>query len=254
MGFNETKLSNWPYDCSNTHEAQQLATGKGITVAILDHLFVKTDYSLKNRTIKPKSMLGNDDSPFTSVENLGHGTWMARILVKVAPGIKIIPIKICGDGHYGDADLYINGIKYAISNGADIISLSQEGIPKDRIEDFDQAVGEAIRKNVAIVFINYNGQNPNVIIPQPIEFANKYSREGSVFVVGTNYFDRDSFPYTWGVSYTAPFVSGIIALIKELNPDMPPVQIKKILMQSNRNLLIEYPLVDAHQAVQHSKN
>lgn len=253
MGLKPMGNGEWACQVLNVIEAQKIATGKDITVAILDHMFEKEDKSLQNRLIKPGSVL--EGAPvFDPKTGPGHGTWMAQVLVRVAPDVKIMPVRICGNGSYGDADLYIKGIQYAVKNGADIISLSHQAIHPERQADLDSVIEQASRKGVTIVYINYRGQRGDVIVPCPIEFANKHNKNRHVFVVGTNFISESSFPYTWGVSQTAPIVAGVTAMLKELNPELTPIEIKKILLESNNIISSGYPMLDAFKALEGLQN
>jgi hypothetical protein len=248
LGLEPMNDGQWAYQVLNVTEAQKIATGKGVIVAILDHMFDKDDESLQHRLVSPASVL--QDAPvFEPKARAGHGTWMARVLVKVAPDVKIMPVRICGKGIYGDAELYIKGIEYAIENGADIISLSHQAIPGEKQQDLDRAIEKATEKGVTFVYINYQGKRKDVIVTSPIEFANRYNRNNNIFVIGTNFINESSFPNTWGVSQTAPMVAGVIAMLKELNPELTPFEIKKILFESYNTISSGYPILDALKAV-----
>ncbi len=242
----------WVRKALNLSKAQKIATGKDVTVAILDHMFEPEDWSLKGRVVKPGSVL--EGAPvFDPETGLGHGTWMAQELVRVAPDVKVMPVRFCGRGRYGEADLYIKGIEYAAENGADIISISHQPLPSDRQDDLDRAIEEASKKGVTLVYIHYQGSRKDVVVTKPIEFAPYYKGSEYVYVIGTNFIDESKFPMTWGVSSTAPMVSGVIAMMKELNPKLTPQEIREILVKSGRDLESGYKVLDALKALQNSK-
>ncbi len=248
LGLPPMKSGEWSYKTLNVSAAQQLATGKGVTVAILDHMFVKEDPALKGRTVKPGSVV-EGEPVFTAKP--GHGIWMARDLIRVAPDVKIMPVRTCCRDEY--TGLYIKGIEYAVENGADIISLSHRAVPKNKQEELDMAIEKASQKGVTFVYIHYYSDRDDVVRPGPIEFARGDKGE-YVYVVGTNFIDESSFPFTWGLSGTAPIVSGVIAMMKEINPELTPREIKKILLKSNNKTPDGYPLLDAFKAVKNTKN
>ena len=242
----------WARKALNLSRAQKTATGKGVIVAILDHMFEPEDWSLKGRVVKPGSIL--EGAPvFDPETGLGHGTWMAQELVRIAPDVKVMPVRFCGRGRYGEADLYIKGIEYAAENGADIISISHQPLPPDRQDDLDRAIEEASKKGVTLVYIHYQGKRNDVVVAKPIEFAPYYNGKEYVYVIGTNFIDESKFPMTWGVSSTAPMVSGVIAMMKELNPRLTPQEIREILVISGRELESGYRVLDAVKALQNSK-
>jgi len=253
LGLEPMNDGQWAYQVLNVTEAQKIATGKGVIVAILDHMFDKEDESFQDRLVRPTSVL--QDAPiFDPKTRAGHGTWMARLLIKVAPDVKIMPVRICGNGIYGDAELYIKGIEYAIENGADIVSLSHQAIPREKQQDLDRAIKKATEKGVTFVYIHYQGKRKDVIVTSPIEFANRYNKNNKIFVIGTNFINESSFPYTWGISQTAPMVAGVIAMLKELNPELTPFEIKKILFESYNTISSGYPILDALKAVKKTES
>lgn len=234
----------WCLQALEAEKARQKATGKKTVVAILDHSFNKNHPVLKDRYVAAASMI--EGVPALS-EHSDHGTYMAEDVLLMAPDALILPVVVAGNGQWGQAGPMILGIRHAVENGADVISCSQGAIqgPQDAL---DEAIQEATRKGVTFVFINYGGNRQEVIIPSPIEFARYRTRKDHVYLIGTNFIDNDS-PITWGVSHTAPIVSGVIALMREVNPHLVPAQIKQILLQSTKDTPDGVPLLDAHQAL-----
>ena len=235
----------WCFNTLNIEEAQKKATGKGVTVAILDHTFNKNHEALKNRIVSPISFI--EGEPALS-ERSDHGTEMAMRLVTVAPDVKIMPIVMSGEGHWGETELFITGINYAVENGADIISCSQTAIKGDQ-KSLDEAIENASSKGVTFVYINYAGAKEEVVTPEAIEF--EWLQEGNdlVYVIGTN-FQRKETPITWGRSPTAPIVSGVIAMLKEVKPDLQPGEINKILLESTKKSYDGIPILDSNKALQ----
>lgn len=237
LGLDFLGDGEWARRVLRVEEAHRLGgTGAGVVVAILDHMFDPKDWSLEGRTVKPGSVL--QGAPvFDPDTGLGHGTWMARDLVKTAPDVRVMPVRFCGRGRYGDPDLYIRGIDYAVENGADVISISHQPIPQDRQQDFDDAVARAVLRGVTVVYIHYRGRRRDVVVSRPIEFAGFYEEsDGAVYVVGTNFIGEGSFPATWGFSQTAPMVAGVAAMLKQADPGLTPDEIAKVLRESTRPL------------------
>jgi subtilisin family serine protease len=174
---------------------------------------------------------------------------MAVDLTRVAPDVRIMPVVIWGKGNYGNADMYIKGINYAVEKGADIISLSHRAVEVKDQEKLDKAVQYATDHGVTFVYINYTGNRKDVIIPGAIEFKKYDKREDVIHIIGTNFIDNES-AITWGVSHTAPIVSGVIALMKELDPYLKPQEIKRILLNSTRETSDHISFLDAEKALE----
>lgn len=239
------EFGGWCFKSLNIEEAHKKSTGKDVVVAIIDHTFNKNHEALLNRIVSPVSFI--EGEPALS-DRSDHGTYMAKSLVTVAPDVKIMPIVMSGEGHWGETDLFIKGINYAVEHGADIISCSQMAIKGDQ-NGLDEAIENATEKGVTFVYINYAGKKEEVVIPCPIEFEWLNNNTDVVYIIGTNFLEKES-PITWGVSHTAPIVSGVIALLKEVKPDLKPEEIEKILLGSTKNSYDGYPILDSNKALQ----
>lgn len=244
--FNCQSYGGWSLKTLRIEEAQKKATGKNVTVALLDHGFDKTNVVLQGRIVSPHSCI--EGIPAFSVES-EHGTDMAIALVNVAPDVKIMPVVIFGNGHWGDAEMYIKGIHYAVENGADIISLSHRAIQKENQDKLDEAIQYASDNGVTFVYINYSGDRDEVIISSPVEFEKYNNNPEIIYIIGTNFLNNES-PVTWGLSQTAPIVSGVIAMMKEIKPNLTPKEIKQILLHSGRNTNDGVSILDAEKALE----
>jgi len=87
---------------------------------------------------------------------------------------------------------------------------------------------------------------PDVKIMPVVIFGN--SNPEIIYTIGTNFLDNES-SITWGVSQTAPIVSGVIAMMKEIIPNLEPKEIKQILLQSSRTTLDGISILDAEKAL-----
>ena len=110
--------------------------GRGITVAVIDSGIDKNHPDLIGKVVAEKNFLADE---ITADDLLGHGTMVAGIMAGsgaasngkykgIAPGAKLISVKVIdgkGDGKVSDI---IAGIEWAVYNGADVLSLSLGGI------------------------------------------------------------------------------------------------------------------------------
>jgi serine protease AprX len=110
--------------------------GTGITVAVIDSGIDKNHPDLIGKVAAEKNFLADE---ITADDLLGHGTMVAGIIAGsgaasdgsfkgIAPGAKLISVKVIdgkGDGKVSDI---IAGIEWAVYNGADVLSLSLGGI------------------------------------------------------------------------------------------------------------------------------
>ncbi|MCX6672447.1 MAG: S8 family peptidase [Methanothrix sp.] len=110
--------------------------GQGITVAVIDSGIDKNHPDLIGKVVAEKNFLADE---ITADDLLGHGTMVAGIIAGsgsasngrykgIAPGAKLISVKVIdgkGDGKVSDI---IAGIEWAVYSGADVLSLSLGGI------------------------------------------------------------------------------------------------------------------------------
>lgn len=133
-------------------EENEKTPGEGVVVAVVDTGVSLAHEGLKNNIwkneIEAQGEEGVDDDQNGYVDDIfgvnmvntftnmtdsdGHGTMMSGIIglastdaeaVGVAYGAKIMPVKVSKDGDFG-TDMAVEGICYAVENGADIINMS----------------------------------------------------------------------------------------------------------------------------------
>mgnify|MGYP000864393217 FL=1 len=230
LGITEKMYGEWCADALNVAEINKISTGKGVTVAILDHSFNKNSAALKGRVVSPVSFVEGEEP---LVEKSDHGTFMAEDLVMIAPDVKIMPIVMTNGNMTGYSESFVKAINYAVENGANVISCSQPAVKDNQIA-LDEAIQNAIDRGVSVVYINYTGDNNSVIMPGVVEFEKYSNSKEKINIIGTNFISKET-PVTWGISHAAPVISGVIALIKEKNPQLTPQNIKSILLNQTNN-------------------
>ncbi|MEP0266827.1 S8 family serine peptidase [Dokdonia sp.] len=221
----------------------------------------------------------------SNLDEATHGTIVSGILARfyeyfkenneMSP-IKIMPVVISGSGENPDKDIAV-AIKYAVDNGASIISLS---FGKE-FSTHDSWVKDAILyaqiNEVLIVSSagnSYNNiDNPSIYnYPNDtegnIEFSNNFIKVGSssrhldkrlksrfsnygkeqvdIFAPGDSIQTLLPFNKTkWerGTSLSSPLVSGIAALIRAYYPSLTASEVKQILMDSGveYDILVDVP-------------
>ncbi len=104
-------------------------TGRGVTVAVLDTGIDASHPAFEGVDIEQRDFSGDGDG-----DRQGHGTHCAGTIfgrdvdgvrIGVAPGIQRALVgKVFGDTGGGDSEMIIDGINWALSRGANIISMS----------------------------------------------------------------------------------------------------------------------------------
>jgi subtilisin family serine protease len=156
------RSQQWALDQIEADAAHSTSTGSGAVVAVLDTGVLGSHEDLAGRLVAGHDFIQNDDTP--QDEN-GHGTHVTGIVAAnagngkgiegVAPDALVMPIRVLDKNGEGTGPGAAKGIDYAVSHGADVISMSfgtdAIGILLGGDEDFDAAVKRALDKGVIVV-------------------------------------------------------------------------------------------------------
>src|SRR5215218_3540938 len=154
------RARQWGLDVINADAAHQVTRGDGAVVAVVDTGVDASHEDLQGRLLAGKDFVDNDDTP---QDGAGHGTHVSGIVAasadngigvdSVAPGARVLPIRVLGDdGSGSDADV-AKGIDYAIAQKVDVINLSLGGLPIDALVgggEFQAAVQRAVDAKIVV--------------------------------------------------------------------------------------------------------
>lgn len=134
-------------------EKEKAASGKAVTVAVLDTGINRTHELFAGRDILAGYDYVNSDSD--PADDHGHGTAIAGIIAESTPAnVKILPIKVTSASGSASLINLLYGLQYAADNGADIINLSMGLYAKDK----------AAFNNYAYYFRQYAGNSDDLVI------------------------------------------------------------------------------------------
>ena len=134
-------------------------------------------YGLSHDLRKTKFVRGYDfinNDPYPNDDNQ-HGTFMTSVIaadggiIGVAPGVKIMPVKVLGSNVIGTEEALISGIRYAVDHEANIINLSLN-FPKDYEPNL--LLRETINRGLSmgVVFVAAAGNDSGNYITYPANF------------------------------------------------------------------------------------
>ena len=236
-------------------DAQEISTGQGIIVAMLDTGMVG-DHPLSQSHITDgydfvkmssgflDSGNGLDDNGDGQVDDyVGHGTHVSGIIITAAPGVQIMPIRVLnsdGEGTYWEV---AQGIRYAVDHGAKVINMS---LSAPRLTpSLADALAYAASRGVIVVAAAGVEAGPNypAAYSDPLavigvgastrndgiaSFSGGLPADTDVFAPGEDIYS--SYPYNGfalgsGTSMAAPIVAGEAAMLIARHPDWSATEI-----------------------------
>jgi thermitase len=239
-------------DIVEADAAHAIATGRGATIAIIDTGVQASHPDLQGgRLLQGYDFVDNDGTPEDDVD--GHGTHVLGIagadagngigVSSVAPGAKLLPVRVLNDDGAGTVPDVVKGIDYAVAQGADVINLSLGGSVPLLGSDatFDAAIDRALDAGRVVVAAAGNdglpacgqpsGRGRLLCVGSVDEnrrrslFSNFSGNSGAsgVMAPGGSLFGRDilstfnngGYEMLGGTSQAAPHVAGVAALLVE---------------------------------------
>jgi thermitase len=217
------------------------ASGAGVTVAILDtgvdlgHPALQGAFVPGDNAVEP----GTDplDTPDTFFfPALGHGTMVAGLIARLAPGARLMPVRVLDSAGEGTLLTVLQGLDFAVKHGAKVINMSF-GTP-DPSPALADALASAADAGVLLVasagndglnMRDYPASDPHVLAVASVEAGNiksDFSNFGpQVAVVAPGSGIRSTFwdggYANWsGTSFSAPFVTAEAALVLSGQPTL----------------------------------
>jgi subtilisin family serine protease len=256
-------------------QAQQVATGKDVLVAVIDSDIDAKHPDLDGTIVKNFDALGGDAKPHP------HGTSIAGAiaahgkLLGIAPGAQVLAVHAFDDSTgaaHGSSFAIYKSLQWAADNGARVVNMSFAG-PAD--PTLQRMLAAAYDKGIVLVAAAgnagpkseplYPAADPNVIAVTATDsddhlfpMANR-GRYIAVAAPGVDIFalaPGNEYVFTTGTSIAAAHVSGIVALLLEHKPSLKPGDIRAALTATAQPLGPPRPdsdfgagLVSAYRAV-----
>ncbi|HEX3552351.1 MAG TPA: S8 family serine peptidase [Thermoanaerobaculia bacterium] len=172
--------------------------------------------------------------PTTVPPDFGHGTMVAGVIHRVAPGAKIMPLKAFNANGYASLFDVVQAIYYAVDHGAKVVNMSfSVGAYSAELL---RAINYAARQGVTCVAAAGNDGQQTIVYPAALgdaigvasttvrDYLSDFSNSGDDLVtlaapgedVVTTY-PGGGWAIVSGTSFSAPWVSGAVALFVDKN-------------------------------------
>jgi type VII secretion-associated serine protease mycosin len=251
----QVRSDQWPLQALDAEAVWKIATGKGVTVAVIDYGVDASHPDLKGNVLPGKDFIDGDSDASPAAGN-SHGTAMASDIaghghgpngadgVKgLAPDAKILRLRDDGAQTGGFAP----SIRYAVDHGASVINISEAGgSPTSGGEEL-QAIGYALEHDVVVVAgtgnegkggteaIGYPGSYPGVVNVGAVKESNEiweksnYGKSVLLTAPGDRIVsastDSDGYGGGSGTSDATAYVSAACALLREKFPNLTAGQL-----------------------------
>lgn len=254
-----SEIVDWGLIDFATEILWQKNKGENINVMVCDTGYADHE-DLKDNIIYDKaiSFIANEDY----VDHQGHGTAVAGVIaakdsgygtVGVAPHSKIIPVKVLSNQGFVNGNSLEDGLEYALKIKPDIINMSLGGqYPQSEL--FHNLLKELYHLNIPVIcamgnfgknYSCYPAEYPETIgvtsydKNRNISNFSSYSQDADFALPGEELLTtslKNRYAIVKGTSFSAPFLSGIIAIIlseaKKKNINYTICQLKELLIKS----------------------
>ncbi len=227
------------------------APATGVRVAVLDtgvdlahprlsSRLLSNGYDFVDRDATPGEVAnGVDENGNGAVdEAFGHGTYVAGLVALVAPGARILPVRVLDSDGSSTTWTVMQGLAFAAARGVTIVNLSLGGptwgpVAERQLEHLANSgvIVVAAAGNDASPVEVYPAGSPHVVGVASIDGARgaaaTFSNRGSwISVAAPGVAITSTYPgaryATWGgTSASAPIVSGVLAISTRLMPGAP---------------------------------
>ena len=273
------------------NEAWQITRGAGVRIAIIDTGIDASHQDLTGAIVGGAdfSGLGSPDGLTPVGPERRHGTMVASLaagrgnnavdgVLGSAPDAELLSLSMSfGGGTISPDEQVANAVRFAVDNGAHIISLSLTRNTRDWPESWDRAFGYAAANDVVVIAAAGNRGSGTVSVGAPAtmpgvltvggvdqegQASDSASSQGiTIGVMAPSEGLVGATPgggyVSWsGTSGATPIVAGIVALVRSAYPNLDAANvINRVLVSANRvtetvpDPIYGYGLVDAYAAL-----
>jgi subtilisin len=247
----------WGVSQIRAPQAWRRTTGQNVRIGVIDTGIDPTHPDLKHCIGRGINLVNRSLLP---IDDNGHGTHIAGTIagsgasangvIGVAPKATIHAVKAFDQNGSAYVSDIIAGIDWCVQNDLDIINMSF-GM-KTYNKSLELAVLNAYRSGKVIVassgndgkraFVDYPARFPQVISVGAMTVKGKVApftnrgRHIDVFAPGENIYSawlHGQYHKLSGTSMATSHVSGVIALLMSIQPNLEPLQIKDLLKRSS---------------------
>ncbi|MEQ4305019.1 type VII secretion-associated serine protease mycosin [Plantactinospora sp. B6F1] len=254
----------WQLAEFNAKALWKVASGKGVTVAVVDSGVDASHADLAGQVLPGIDLVeGIGDG---QTDPVGHGTTVAALIAGrnddtrgvagLAPKAKILPVRVLDEeNRYDDALIVAKGVRWAVDNGAQVVNLSLGGTAESPA--LAAALDYAFARDVVVVACTgnlgssagkrvwYPAREPGVVAVAGLERESDALWSGSITgpetvlsapATGLTGARPNGFWRVQGTSFAAPLVAAAAALVRSHWPKMTAADVVNRLINTARDV------------------
>jgi subtilisin len=224
------------------------STGRGARVCVVDS-GIEAGHPLVGEVTTAVAVSIEGDEvviePDTVGDLCGHGTACAGIIRQLAPDCELASVRVLGEGFVGSGPVLVEGLRWAIEHGYDVINMSLSTTKRRFVEELhDLADAAYFRRSIVVAsahnmpVASYPWRFSSVIsvasheLEDPLAYYRNPAPPVEFFARGVDV------SIAWmgggrmrstGNSFATPHITGICALIRAKHPYLNPAEVKTLL-------------------------
>ncbi|MBD3218423.1 MAG: S8 family serine peptidase [candidate division Zixibacteria bacterium] len=236
------------YDAIKADSAHKISEGENVVVAIIDN-GIDFDHPLFDSVFKDNGYDFVDDDTSAAEDSgsyYGHGTFVAGIIMRIAPKCKLIPYRAFDEDGSGNVFDIASAIYRAVSDTAHVLNLSFSMTTNNAI--LKNAISAAFDADISMAAAPGNDSSDVTVYPadykgvvgvsaiDTLDVISDFSNYGDLIDIcapGEDVYSSLAGDYEWGTwsgtSFSAPMATGVMALMLSLEPNLDPVRVEEVL-------------------------
>lgn len=236
-----------------------LGADSKVRVAVIDTAIDATHPVLAGKVVSGYNFVnGTTSTQSSGVGQDWHGTASSGRIIDGAGGanIEIMPVQVFGSSGGASWSTIIKAINYAVDNGAQVINMSLGGLSGSPL--VQQAIDRAVEKGIVVVASagNHGTEAPsypssyNGVIS--VAASNEGGKKAGFSAYGSTVdltapgdtmrlLSHGGYRMSRGTSFSAPFITGMVALLKSAFPLLTGNQVEQVLKSKSNSIDSQNP-------------